>query len=206
MKKNFALMALVLVGATLLAHDNAFNPNFRQDRAGGCRASQGRSLKDILEQHGKPLETGTFVLTCDGLLTDDTPITQQIVKLQHRIMKLVILRDNKKIQQLMVLLEEKNIKNSYALIEYIQSDFGKEHEPLFAFVAAMVHDQNEINLIRTNALSLLSDPTCRIAVSEILRQLEEYQATLLILQRAFNNLWRLLVDAVTITAGTLGGD
>lgn len=206
MKKYFALMSIVLVGARVLAHENAYNQNFRQDKIGSDRTSQGRSLKDILEQHGKPLEGGTFVLTCDGVLTDEAPVSQQLVKLQHRLMKFVISRDKRVVQELLGLLEQKNIKSGYALIDYIQSDFGKEREPLFAFLAAMVHEQNEINLIRTQALGLLSDSTCRAAVSDMLRQLEEYQRILLVLQGAFNNFWQLLVAAVTVTSGSLIGD
>ena len=206
MKKYFALMSIVLVGARVLAHENAFNPNFRQDKIGSDRTSQGRSLKDILEQHGKPLEAGAFVLTCDGVLTDEAPISQQLVKLQHRMMKFLISRDNPVVQELLGLLEQKNIKNGYALINYIQAYFGKEREPLFAFVATMVHEQNEINIIRTQALGLLSDPTCRTAVSDMLRQLEEYQRILQVLQGAFNNVWQLLVAAVPVTSGSLIGD
>jgi len=179
----------------LQAFDPVFNASFLK-RDSNNLSTQGRSLKEILEQHGKPLEPGKIVFTVDGVLTDEAPVSKQLASLQHRIAKLLIVQD----MSLIVVDQLDNKEKVIGVLDYIKKNFAHERTPLFAFFAQLVGELHEINLIRTQALTILADVSDKKAINTILFQLDRFQKNIIAIEAVFNFLWQLLDRELILVA------
>lgn len=196
MKKLF-LCAVGLMG-TLQAGtaESGFNNEFRKDRVGLDRLSQGRSLKDILAQHGGQLKPGKTILTVDGILEDETPAAAKVAKLQHRVAAFKVANDPRVSEVLVSLAQAAGELKAVALLDYIEEAYGKERSPLFSFVAQVVHEKNEVLEINTEALRLMSEKNCRAGASEVMQQLSGYNTILIAVESALEALWKEITAVV----------
>jgi hypothetical protein len=194
MKKYLALAACFSVVSCLVAHENAFNSDFMQERMNKERLSQGRSLDEILKQHGKPLEPGTIIITADGILNDETPNSVVLAKLQHRLAQLALVRDPLITESILPRFKSRGMISALPLVRYIQNVFKQERVPLLAFAAVVVEEQKEVHAIRTESLRLMSDKACRNDCLEIAKKLNGFQVTLLELEQMINALWDELIN------------
>jgi hypothetical protein len=203
MKRSVGLLlSLLAVSTTLAADDNAFNASFWQEKMSEARSSQGRSLEDILKQHGKPLEPGKqIILTADGIITDPTPDAKKVVNLYHRLLELNLARNPLLTRQAVA---NQQLANPFFMLDFIQTQYGTTPSPLFAFATQMVKEQEEVNKIRTEAFSLASSPTHQKDVELITAQLAEYQSTLSQLEELLNSIWLAFIDSITDVSVDLG--
>lgn len=167
--------------------------DFIQERLDRERLSQGRSLKDILEQYGKPLEPGRIILTADGILNDESSNSQKLAKLNHRVAKLTLVKDFELTEDILPKFKSRRTSSSLPLVAYVRKVFKDEPIPLLAFAATVIEEKNEIDAIQTEALELMSDKSCRANCLEISRNLNLYQVVLIELGQMINGLWEEMV-------------
>ena len=194
--KRYLVLLLGLLATPVIhgAGDNTFNASFWQEKMSEARTTQGRSLEDILKQHGKPLEPGKqIILTADGIITDPTPDAKKIVNLYHRLLELNLARNPLLTRES---IKELQIANPLFILDFIQAQYGSKQSPLFAFAAQMVKEQDEVNKIRTEALSLAAVPAHQKDVQQIMDQLVQYQNTLTQLEELFNAIWLAFINSV----------
>lgn len=196
MKKLF-LFTLGLMGVLQAGTaESGFNNEFRKDMVGLDRLSQGRSLKDILAQHGGQLKPGKTILTVDGILEDETPAAGKLAKLQHRAASFKIASDQLLSEMVVTKAEAVDEVTALALLDYIQLTYGKERSPLFSFVAQVVHEKKEVVEINTEALRLMSEKNCRSGASEVMQQVTHYNNILLVVETALELLWKEIMAVV----------
>ena len=182
-KKNNLLISLLFFASTILFSNKC------QGRIDETTLTTGRSLQEILAQHGYTSRAGNFIITADGIIENNHSEAKNLTTLQSRISKLTlakanILRDN---------TPSKEAGSAQLLAQYIQQNYGKERSPLFKFIAALAQEHNEIIAIRTETLRLISNPGCKEEALKIIQKVCLYNEVLLYFDSMLEKLWEEII-------------
>lgn len=190
MKKLIGLLFSLICITHAIHAENSTNPNFRPFEIPREKLAAGRSLQEILAQHGDTSRSGNFIVTTDGILENDTPAAKKLAALQHRAANLKLAKDIGVFKE----IDSKNKSDSCRLlVQYIQRTYGHERSPLFAFVADLVREHNEITLINTEALRLISEAACKKGAQELLQSMCQHKGVLLFFDSILEKLWEEII-------------
>ena len=190
MKKLIIFLCAGLFTTPTAHAEESVNHNFRKFEIPANKITTGRSLQEIFAQHGTTSRSGDFIVTADGILENDTPPAKALAALQHRATLLKLAKEANLFKE----VDNKNKSdNARLLVQYIQHAYGNERSPLFSFVADLVREHNEITLINTEALRLISETPCKKGAQELLQNMCQYKGVLLFFDSLLEKLWEEII-------------
>lgn len=188
---NFLVFCLFFTSAMCFASQD-FNPNFRRNFFPEDKISQGRSLKDILAQHGGTLKPGKSVLTIDGILEEESSAAEQLAKLQRRLTEFKLATDFR-VAALLAATSDNTLSSqelSILFVNCINGIYKESRSPLLDFFTDFLRERAAVVSLNTEALRLLSEKNLRAAVSANVNKISELNIVLLRLETFIIPLWQ----------------
>lgn len=197
-------MKMTAFGLFLLtANAYALTPGCSQNELQG-KLARSRPLKDILAQHGGQIPAGKAIITVDGILEEETPIAEKVVRLQKRIAELRLARDAQVFSLVSKATLEDPAKNIQALTSYMHQAYADKKCPLIALIEDLVFDKNECAAITTEVLRLMSNKTQTATLNTIMRNASEANARLALIEEAITQIYtEILLPHLTESEGDI---